>query len=340
MAAKRVVIFGAGRIAWLLEQDPLRYKPCTHAGALLFLQQKNPQSLRFFAVVDPVLRRAQDLANWLNKNSPQKEKILVFSELPQNFYPEIDLAVIACSTKAHYPLLSQCLRAKIPKIVVEKPVVLNQREVDFLKKGLNQSPKTQIWPNYERRFHPKYQKLKKDLEKEKFGKILNYEALFFSPQKELFPNKNYEGILLHDTTHLLDLVQFLFGEINKSQALLFCEKHVLFLKHKTKISGEILTLPKSPVFHLELEILTEKKRIFIGNGFLWEQDIQKSPHYSGFYSFSEIQSILEKRITLRENPFLRLYKDVLNSKVENNNHFFQDALKNVAILCQKPQKII
>ena len=29
----RVAVIGLGRIAWLMDDDPLRAKPCTHVGA-------------------------------------------------------------------------------------------------------------------------------------------------------------------------------------------------------------------------------------------------------------------------------------------------------------------
>ena len=53
----------AGRIAWKLEQDPLRYKPCTHLGAIRYWQKK--KRLRISSLCDTDVASAQGAARFL-----------------------------------------------------------------------------------------------------------------------------------------------------------------------------------------------------------------------------------------------------------------------------------
>ncbi|MCS6984152.1 MAG: Gfo/Idh/MocA family oxidoreductase [Leptospiraceae bacterium] len=330
---KKVAIVGAGRIAWLLEKDPLRYKPCTHAGALLFLQKKFPTLFSFSDVIDRDLRKAKELSSWLEKLSPQKEKIACHEKWELSTRP--DLVVIATTTKPHYELLMQGLSEGIPQMVIEKPVVAQRKEANLLLSQFSHI-KSQIWPHYERRFHPKYQKIKSALDTKKWGMVSFYRALFTTTQSQLYPQKNYEGILLHDTTHLLDLVQFFFGKIKESQAHHKNNTHHILIEHENGICGEILTIAQAKTFHFELDIHTEKKRFVVGNGFLWEQKVSKSPFYSGFFSYTQTQIKRELPTITANNPFVRFYKEIFfHQKVNQANEYFQDALINVLILTQE-----
>ncbi len=319
--ASKIAVVGCGRIAWKLEADPLRYKPCTHLGALRYWLTRR-RGLRISALCDLSLENAAGAARFLGISDA-----LLTSDFQAVIKQKPDVLVIAASTAAHFPVLAAALRAKIPRIVMEKPVVFSATEGRKLSLLLKNSQSI-ILPNYERRYHPKYLRLKKRIS----GKALSYRGFFAAGGKSLYADAKTgdEGVLLHDTTHLLDLAQFFFGNIVRHKTVAGRRRHVLCLEHADGATGVLETSLGIGVFHLELEIHTKKERITVGNGFLTTQKIQSSPHYKNLRSYGVPEGVGDAKFGLPENPFVKLYKEALFGKP--NNAHFTEALKNVEIL--------
>ncbi|HRP69245.1 MAG TPA: Gfo/Idh/MocA family oxidoreductase [Turneriella sp.] len=319
VSAINAAVIGCGRIAWMLETDPLRYKPCTHLGALVRWQKK--RALQVTALCDSDFIRAKDAAHFFHlKNS-----------FLTNNYKEIilqkpNLLVIAASTAAHSTILSAALDARIERIVVEKPVAFSAKEARLLRKKITKS-KSIVLANYERRYHPKYIALQKETED-----AISYRGVFAASGHMLYPHKKSgdEGVLLHDTTHLLDLAQFYFGRVCRYKKIAEKNRHVLYLEHASGVHGVIETALNVGVFHLELELHTKQKRIRVGNGFLTMQEIQTSPHYKNFKSYAKDIYKEDKPFSVAQNPFIKLYETLLEGRATNDSIF--DALQNVEIL--------
>lgn len=331
MAERHLAMIGCGRIAHLLESDPLRYKPCTHLGAALRLQAEFPElSIRTLCDLDNNrLAQAEEFVL-----SEQTHNPLLTNDYQEALETAPDIAVIATTTESHFEILEKALALNIPAIVIEKPVCLNEKTAVKLA-ALAEKSKSRIWVNYERRYHPKYLKLKKIIDAKEFGFPLYYKGTFLAPAKSLFPkDKDDEGVLLHDTTHLLDLAFFLFGQPRTYQPAdkrhLQHQYHNLLLEHEEGIVGDITTITHSPTFHFELQILFEEARITAGNGFYHIEKIKKSRHYENFFSLDSLKVKKEKRIKTDKNPFVRLYRKVMNGSEDANS--FSDALLNVKIL--------
>lgn len=334
----KITLVGAGRIAWQLEKDPLRYKPCTHLGALLNLI-KRPRSVELL-ICDIDKNKAEQAVDWVGEISP-KVNCAHTSDYRAAIETNPELIIIAADTSAHFEIMQAALKKKTPKIVVEKPLVLNAPQVELLKPLITKSG-AQIWINYERRYHKKYERLKQIINnKFPYGKPLHYRGWFASPHQHLKPRKESEGVLLHDTTHLLDLAQFLFGPAKTGgdpqaggdpQSKQKDKKQttsLIPLKHKN-ISGEILTTAGSKYFHFEMEIIFEKARIRAGNGFLDIEKCKKSPYYTGFKSLDSVQTTPDKKMVFNDNPFVRLYKQVLSNTCDPQA--IKDGCDNIKIL--------
>lgn len=332
MKNSKVVMVGTGRIAYSLENDPLRYKPCTHLGALMQLYKKKGG----FEIAGLCDINPENLMNAANFVSSFQKPATLTPDYHELLKLKPDIMIIASSTKTHFPILSFALKHKIKKIVIEKPICETKEEALELQQ-FKKNRNTKIWVNYERRHHPKYISLKENLRSGKWGRVKYYRGIFLAPGNDLFPKQNDnhkdEGVLLHDTTHLLDLAMFLFDKPLTTSSHLQKPngpEHTLFLNHPNNVSGKILTLAKSPAFHFELEIMTEKNRIRVGNGFFTIEKVEKSKHYKNFFSFGEMKSIKEKAMTFKSNPFVRLYQKVLTGS--NDTKEFQSSTLNVAIL--------
>lgn len=318
-----IAVIGCGRIAWQLERDPLRYKPCTHLGAIKYWQKKDCK-IQVVSLCDKDTDSAEAAAGFLS--APAEIATLKPGEA---LATQPDLLVIAASTDAHFPLLKKALEQNIPRIVLEKPVAFTQREAQTLKKILSQT-KSIILPNYERRYHPKYIRLKAQLAKEK--RPGSYRAFFAAGGRNLYADKRYrdEGVLLHDTTHLVDLAQFLYGPVKSHRVIAGKRRHFVHLEHLNGAEGVIETALGIGVFHLELELHLSKERIIVGNGFLARERIAASPHYKALRSYAAPVRTPDKSFPLSKNPFVALYREAIFGR-PTNAHFLE-ALANVEIL--------
>jgi len=319
-------IIGTGRIAYFLEKDPIRYSPCTHIGALALLKKKKyPVNFQSFCDLD--IEKAHIVTRELKLES----KTVLTNNYKNAIDLNPDLVVIATNTYSHFFITEYALKKNVKKIVLEKPIAMKKEEADNILK-LATKKKAKIWINYERRYHPKYLKLQKMIiESKPWGKALYYNGTFCSNNKSMLSKKENEGILLHDSTHLLDLIYFLFGREN-SKYLIYNKKmnvHNILLQHE-KISGNIISLGQIPYFHFELEILFEYARIHIGNGFFYIEKIIRNKFYANFNSLASIKNIWEKKITWKTNPFIRLYMNVLDDNY--NIETLKDACQNITTM--------
>lgn len=321
MSVSDVAVVGCGRIAWKLENDPLRYKPCTHLGALRYWLKRD-RRLRMMALCDSHGENALGAARFLGTDNA-----LLLADFRDAIALGPDLLVIAASTGAHFDILSAALRAEIPRIIVEKPVAFSPAEAKKLS-GLLKKSSSLVLPNYERRYHPKYLQLQKRLA----GRPHSYRGFFAAGGRSLYAHQKSgdEGVLLHDTTHLLDLAQFFFGGVRRSQSVSGKRKHVLYLEHDNGSAGTIETALGVGAFHLELEIHTARERITVGNGFVDTQAIRQSPHYKNLKSYAAPRRSVDKKFTVAQNPFVKFYERALFGKPDNAH--FLEALRNVELL--------
>lgn len=344
----KVALAGCGRIAFLLEKDPLRYKPCTHLGALRYFAQRDKQLLPV-AFCDADLTRAQAAAEFMvhgrtevlrARDGGSKTMLhggtevlrtgpaLVTQSFSELLQKAPDLLVIAASTAAHFSMLSAALRARVPRIILEKPVAFSLQQARTLRQ-LARNTRSVILPNYERRYHSKYIRLKQQIARH--SKQPSYRGFFAAGGKSLYATKGGdEGVLLHDTTHLLDLAQYLFGPVKKYSVVAEKKRHVLHLEHAGGAAGLIETNLGIGVFHLELEVRLPDRRITIGNGFQTTEKITSSRHYRSLKSYSEPQRSSDTIFPVAKNPFVQLYREALYGTPDNRH--FLEALDNIEML--------
>ena len=325
----KIAVIGTGRIAFLLEKDKLRYKPCTHIGALLTLINKS-NAISFDYLCDIKQDRLKQIKAFLQKKKIDVSKTIFTHDYKTIQYNLLDLLVIASDTHTHFDILKLGLIHNVPKIVIEKPILMNISEVQKIKK-LIKSSSSKIWINYERRFHSTYNDIHKIINEKSLGKPLYYNGYFITKYGAFHSKKENEGLLLHDTTHLLDIIQYFFGTIKTRRQIISGDNiHNLYLLHKNKINGIILTIKNTDYFHFEIQIIFEKGRISAGNGFYYIELSAKSNYYANFNSLNINKKNLIQKITINENPFVKLYLNVLNGN--DNANDVNDALTNVEIL--------
>ncbi|MDD5400649.1 MAG: Gfo/Idh/MocA family oxidoreductase [Sulfurimonas sp.] len=129
---------------------------------------------------------------------------LSVNEMLQN--EKIDIVVIAANTASHYEILQEILtNTKIKHIICEKPFVSNLDEY-YKIYSLIHEKNPNLLINFIRCFDPSINRVKELILKEKLGKVLQFSSRV---------NKG----LYHNGSHVLSLVEHLFGEITDFKAM-------------------------------------------------------------------------------------------------------------------------
>ncbi|MDR0585737.1 MAG: Gfo/Idh/MocA family oxidoreductase [Treponema sp.] len=189
----KAAIIGLGRIASLLEDDPLREKPCTHAGAL----SANPDCV-LTAGMDTDGKRRDLFAKRWNAGVYSDARLMLREQRPQ-------ILVVATNPDSHAEYCRIAASAGVPLVICEKPLadtVKNARSIVSLTQGKN----FRVLVNHERRYSENYLRARAVIGEKRLGNLLSVRALlYFGKSRRLI------DVLWHDGTHLVDAIVFLSG---------------------------------------------------------------------------------------------------------------------------------
>ncbi|PJZ69423.1 oxidoreductase [Leptospira perolatii] len=329
------ILLGLGRIASILEKDPYRQKPCTHAGVLLSDWGKRNFTLN--CGFDPNLEKREGFAKQWGFSESKLYSILEKENLADS---TPDLAIIATPSESHFDHALWAIKSGISNLLIEKPICDSLDKVKKLKE-LVEKHSVKVWVNHERRFHPKYQWAKRILDSGKYGKIRTIRASVLT--SALAPGRAYTGKvgpLFHDGTHALDLVHWLVGmpdqitsTIRKRKSLPIEDSVTAILEYKNGQTVFLEVGGSRRYFQFELDIMTESARIILSNdGFQFFKSLP-SKKYKGFNSLTEAP--FPEKSSLGSNPFRNLYSEirsVLTGKSDTITGSFYDNLEIMELL--------
>ena len=291
-------IIGTGRIGFTLGFDKKREQPASHTMALLANKR-----IRLIAGADTDEER---LARW-KKHVRVAQPFSTSEELYAVHKP--DIITVAVNEDAHLAECIKAIQAKPRLVILEKPVALNSEEAKKIADCAKENT-VPVMVNHERRFAYDYRMARDFMHS--IGDIQMIRADLFSGLRVYSKEQEATGAysLLHDGTHLVDIVQFLLAD--------FCEKKAdlsePILQHPT-VSGvfrdekgdvrnctaryalaacpevTITMSGRSKFFSFAVDILGTTGRICIGNGFAKFYTRQESKLYTGFYSLMKEKSV-------------------------------------------------
>jgi len=284
----KAAIIGLGRIASLLEDDKLREKPCTHAGAIA----ADPDCI-LVAGCDMDAERCSLFAEKWNVPVYADAAEMISAHAPQ-------ILVIATHGDSHYHYCRLAANYGVPVIICEKPLADNikeARKIAALANSNNGFPV--IITNHERRYSQDYIRARAVLAEEKLGRLLCVNAKLCMGIK-----KRLVDVFWHDGTHLADAIMFLTDSVLKHKkrwgAKLHSTSGTAWLEGnllKEKIDAGSCNPMPIPVImeigagrdHLvfEMEFSCEKGRLHIGNNVfeIWES--LPSPYAEKFRSLKK-----------------------------------------------------
>ena len=289
-------LIGTGRIGFTLGYDKKREQPASHTMAL-----KNNKRIELIAGCDYDKAR---LKAWHKVN----KKCQVYTEASQLFAcQKPDIVVIAVNEINHMDVCLEAIRAHPKLIILEKPVALNtdQGKLILDEAHIMGVP---VLVNHERRFAEDYHFAKEYIQT--IGNIMTINARLDSGMRVYAPEVEDTGeySLLHDGTHIVDIVQYLLedtksGELNSTTPILhdmrvtslvydMADQNVvrnLTVNYESKLCPDvnISFSGRSKFFGFEMDIIGTEGRIKIGNGIFEFYKTAESKLYSGFYSLTK-----------------------------------------------------
>jgi len=277
----KAAIVGLGRIASLLEDDGLREKPCTHAGAIT-------------ATNGLLLCAGADIDGERRRLFSEKWKVPVYDDAEAMLRQERPhILHIATHPDSHLYYCSLAERYGVSVAVCEKPLADTLGKAKKIA-ALHESGKIVIITNHERRYAADYARARAILtEGKRLGPITGVRGkLYVGKTRRLL------DVLWHDGTHLADAAMFLTGAVLKHRKTL-AESGLKARGGTAYLLGR-LDHPSVPAIqplpfllelgagrdHLvfELEFSCERGKLVIGNGIYEVWESRESPYAEGFRS--------------------------------------------------------
>lgn len=191
MEQYKVGIAGVGRVASSFEDDPLRVKPATHAGAYAL----NPRT----KIIAGACRSEEKAARFMEKW--QAERVYYdFKGMLAN--EELDILSICLPPELHYEAVMSALNLNrgIKAIFCEKPLSENLQDAGRMVKECEEK-RIKLIVNHNRRWEIPYELARDKVEDERLGNLLSITM-------------NYHSGLFVMGTHIIDTARFIAGDID------------------------------------------------------------------------------------------------------------------------------
>ncbi len=273
----RCGIAGLGRIGSALEDDRLREKPASHAGAI----RANRDCL-LVAGCDPREDRRIAFARRWGCRSVYP----TLQEMLKNH--ELDILHVASPAETHLELLKTAAASRLPLVVCEKPLAPSLPEARQALRLCSESG-TVLMVNHERRYSRDYLRARRLLGAGGLGELVSLSARLYMGR-----NRPITDLLWEDGTHLIDIIRFLTGaelEVQGATGDLASRSAVAWVRFRSGPASGVLELSnrfEALVFELDLNL--SGGRLRIGNGLFEVWRCAPSPYYQGFNSLKRIRA--------------------------------------------------
>lgn len=267
-------IIGCGNIAALYDQPQHSDHILTHAHAYTL----EPR-IQLCAMADVDKQKADDATRiWCGTPYYDSKEMLE--------HENIDIISICVPDEHHEKMLDICYDYRPKAVFCEKPLTLDMQSAERI---VNKYSKAGILlaVNFSRRWDPTMQSLKKEFENGTYGDVLNVIGI-------------YTKGILHNGSHLVDILRYLFGDI--AEAIPLSAKFDwyendptvdAFIKFCGGAQAHIASADARSYSIFEIDILCEKARFHFNKSGLqmMEYGIRDNPIYTGYLELFEKQRV-------------------------------------------------
>lgn len=292
-----VLIIGAGKIGAFFDSPESKYV-LTHAHAFT-----HHPGFKLIGFVDSDIKKAKKAAKlWKTK---------VFSNIDEAFdyCNTIDVICNATPDEIHYDILKKILDKKIKLVFTEKPLTRKLSEAREILK-ISKKRKIPILVNYRRRFVPEFIKLAEEIKAGIYGDFLTGTGY-------------YGKGIMHNGSHLVDMLRFLVGEISSVKLIgkIFDYKQtdpslsaVITLKNKKKFYLEYIDSRIYTIFEIDLLFSKGRLRIIDCGDKIEKQEIVSDKK---FKSYKNISDSIVFKTSLNSSMYFaadNIYKYLINDE--------------------------
>ncbi len=293
--ALRAAVVGCGRVGFLLERDPLRPKPCTHAGGIV-----SDRDFRLTAGCDI---RPDRLAEFGKAYSLGRAHLYPTVDALLSSEP-LDVLSIATWTESHDTIVHKACRSGVRAIICEKPMAVTISRARSMLAAARRH-KTVLLINHCRRWFPEYRAARQAILDRRYGQLRHIQGCVLTSfglsegDWHSVLDKSGGGPLMHDGTHLLDIVFYLTGlkplwvecriERPRDSSIEHSAVGRMMLTSQSAEPGIEFCFEaggRRRYFHFEVELWFDAGRLTIGNGILRAESSIDSRRYSGFRDLS------------------------------------------------------
>ncbi|MCC6563337.1 Gfo/Idh/MocA family oxidoreductase [Candidatus Uhrbacteria bacterium] len=264
--AKRytAVVIGAGRIGVGFDTPKLK-EVLTHAHAY----RRHPE-VELVGICDPDAAKVSKAAKKWGTRAFASIDVMLKEVQP-------DLVSICVPDAQHVPVLKQVAAYKPKLVICEKPLATNLAEARAIVR-LYKKFKIPLVVNLSRRFDPRIQETRTEFLKGKYGKALAATA-------------TYANGVIHNGTHMVDLLHFFFGKRLRQESLVRMPGHNrqdpgvgAFLSFEKCKQTYLIAGDASKYSIVELDLYFEKHRVRLCDfGFPYmEQTAEESVQFPGY----------------------------------------------------------
>ncbi len=284
-------LIGTGRIGFSLGLDKKREQPASHTMALLANRR-----IRLVAGCDVDRGRLEEWGRYtkVSRRYDSVGKLFDGELAASGSIP--DIVVVAVNEAAHHETALAAIHHHPRLVILEKPVALSSCLAQTIREAAERH-QVPVLINHERRFAQDYN-LARHLMGQ-IGEIQQVAASLHSGLRVYSAKEEETGFysLVHDGTHLVDIVRFLLQDIELEKPVLsgvhWDEENMLRNMTVTYSceacpSVQFTISGRSKFFGFEIDILGTLGRIRLGNGFFHFYQSRESKLYSGFRSLEEV----------------------------------------------------
>lgn len=321
----RAAVVGLGRIAWTLEDDPKRDHPCTHAGALAQLEQVE--------LVAGAARSEKSAAAFQERFHTRKAYTNYLDMVREE---KIDIAGVATNPETHAQIVTDLANAGVRGILCEKPIALSLEDADRMLKACRDNGAV-LMTMHNRRFNSLYRSAKELLARGEIGDVNAVIGICEGCKPNKSWQSDFEGPLLHDATHLFDIMRYLFGDVEwvlsdveraRPTDLVEDSAHSL-MRFKNGIYGTTLVNERTDYMRFELEIQGSKGKmlLYTNEAHLWKLEDSKYASH-----FKELVSVPYPKVQAKLNPYLEAYRELISCVREGSQSATSSGLDGRAAL--------
>ncbi len=265
----RACVIGCGRVAWMLEDDPLEVRPCTHMGAYTALSER--VKVTGASDIDP--ERLKAFGRRFDINS----MYLDYKEMLKEVAP--DMVSVCAYAPERFNMVMDSIEAGVKGIWCEKAFSVSLKEARIMKEACA-SNEVSLIVSHMRRWSGDFRKAKEIIDSGSIGRLQSIIC-------------HFSGSLIHTGTHAFDILNWFLGPAEWVEGRLEEAPGSLYWDTGEDLGGSaviqfrsgpnaFISAGSKPYFFFEFDIVGTGGRIRIGNNDLLEYYApDASAHYTG-----------------------------------------------------------